>query len=283
LGNLSDEASNGFWIAGNGVNGRQGSKDGFAGYKNSGWGMSGGFDRRLAPGRFVGAAVSHSDSLLTYRDQSTGDDADIANTQVSLYGTQGVGRVFIEGMATYGRQKYDTTRNTGVAGVAAGSFDGHLWGFRIGGGVPIALWSHASITPQVGLDWDSVKQDAYTETGGSPLALSVESRSADRFRSSVGGQIDFASALGDLKVRPFLRGFWRHNLSDDGLDSSAKFVSGGASFITPGEKLDSNPYTLGAGINFYTRGSLTAALAYDGNFAEGYHSHVYQAKVRWAF
>jgi outer membrane autotransporter protein len=245
--------------------------------------MSGGFDRRLAPGRFLGGAVSQSDSLLTYRNQSAGDNADITSTQVSLYGTQNIGRVFIEGTAAYGWQEYDSTRNTGVSGVAAGSFNGHLWGFRAGGGMPIALSSHASITPQARLDWNTVKQDAYKETGGGPLALSVASRSADTFRSSLGGQIDFATRVGDFMGRPFFRAFWNHNFSNDGLNASANFVSGGSAFITPGQKLESNPYTLGAGINFFTQGAFTAALAYDGNFAKSYQSHVYQAKVRWAF
>ena len=77
--------------------------------------------------------------------------------------------------------------------------------------------------------------------------------------------------------------FWHHNFDDDGIDSDAIFISGGTNFITPGQKLDGNPYSFGAGINFFTEGAFTAAIAYDGNFAKSYQSHVYQAKLRWTF
>ena len=148
--------------------------------------------------------------------------------------------------------------------------------------MPIALSPNASITPQARLDWDSVTQDGYTESGGGPLALSVAATTADRFRSSLGAQIDFATDMGGLKVRPFLRGFWHHDFINDGIDTSASFVSGGTSFITPGQKLNRDAFTVGAGVNFYTLGSFSAALTYDGTFGESYQSHVAQAKVRLA-
>jgi outer membrane autotransporter protein len=277
------QAANGFWLMGNGVDSGQRLKNGFDGYKNSGWGGGIGLDWSMAPGRYVGAAVNYSDSSLTYRDQSAGDTADITSTQVSLYATQEAGAVYIDGIVAYGRQKYEHTRNTGVAGVVAGAYNGKTWGARLGGGLPIALSSKASITPQLRLDWDRIQQDAYVETGGGPLALAVASRSANRFRGSIGGQIDFTSGAGALKVRPFLRGFWHHNFSNDGIDTSASFVSGGSSFVTPGQKLNSDPYTLGAGLNIVSRRSFSAALTYDGTFSDSYHSHVYEAKARWAF
>jgi len=283
LGNLPDQAHNGFWVSANGVNSRQKSKDGFAGYTNGGWGMSGGFDRRLAPRQFVGGGVSYFDSSLTYRNQAAGDHADMTSTQVTLYGSQGIGRVFIDGMAAYGWQEYDTTRNTGLTGIAAGKFHGHLWGSRLSAGTPIGLSSRVSVTPEGRLDWDKIRQYGYTETGGGPLALGVESRSAQRFRGSLGGQLDFATHTGDFKAKPFVRAFWHHNFSNDAINSPAAFVSGGTSFFTPGQELDRDPYSLGAGINFYTEGAFTAALVYDGNFSKGYQSHAYQAKLRWTF
>jgi outer membrane autotransporter protein len=237
----------------------------------------------LQPGRYIGASVNYSDSSLTYRDQSAGDTAHIKSTQLLLYATQDIGAFYIDGIAAFGWQKYDGTRNGGLAGVSAGAYDGRTWSFRVGGGMPIALSSRASITPQVRLDWDNIKQDAYSETGGDPLSLSVTSRTADRFRGSIGGQLDFASGRGDVKVRPFLRGFWHHNFSNNGMDASASFVSGSASFITPGQKLEREPYTLGAGINFYGSRAFSAALTYDGTFSDSYHSHVYEAKARWTF
>jgi outer membrane autotransporter protein len=277
------QPANGFWLMGNGVDSGQDLEDGFAGYKNSGWGAAIGLDHRLAPGRFVGGSVHYSKSSLTYRDQSVGDTADVKSTQVSLYATQDFGTVFVDEIASYGWQKYNTTRNTGVAGIAAGAYDGETWGVRIGAGMPIAMSTRVSITPQVRIDWDSIKQDAFVETGGGPLALSIDTRSADRFRGSVGAQIDFSSDRGNLKMRPFLRGYWHQNLTNNGLDTYSTFVSGGTSFVTPAQKLERSDYALGAGLNFYTTRSFAAAITYDGTFADSYHSHLYEAKARWIF
>ncbi len=275
--------TNGLWLKGFGVESHQGSRDGFAGYKSNGLGLAAGLDRRFAPGLFIGAALSYSDADLKYRDQLTGNSGDVSSTQMSLYGTQDMGRFYIDGMLAYARQKYDSSRNTGIAGIAVGSYDGHQWGARIGGGMPMALSSSLSITPQIRLDWDSINQDAYTETGGGPLALNVASRSADRLRSSLGAQLDHDMAWGDVKTRPFLRAFWHHDFRNNGIDAAASFVGGGASFVTPGQKLDSNTFTLGVGVNFYTRSSFSASLAYDATLGQSYVAHVLQAKARWTF
>jgi outer membrane autotransporter protein len=276
------QTDNGLWLMGHGINRHQKLEDGFAGYKGDGWGVVGGIDHAIAPGAFIGAAVSYSDSSLDYRDQLSGSSDDIKSTQVSLYGSQDTGQIYIEGMLAYAWQKYDGDRNTGVAGIATGDYNGHQWGARFGGGMPIALAPNASITPQAHLSWDEVKQDAFTETGGA-LALAVASRSADRFRSSIGAQVDFDAGMADIKTRLFVRGFWHHDFKNDGIVTTASFVAGGTSFVTPGQELDSDPFTVGAGINFYGQGSFSAALTYDLTLGNSYQSHVFEAKARVAF
>ena len=275
--------TSGFWLKGFGVESRQGLKDGFAGYKSDGWGIAAGLDRRFATGLFIGAALSYSDNTLTYRDQLAGNTGNVSGTQLSLYGTKDMGRLYVDGVVAYARQKYDSSRNTGVAGLAIGNYDGHQWGVRLGGGMPIALASAVSLTPQLRLNWDSIQQEAYTEAGGGPLALNVASRSADRVRSSLGAQLDHDTAWGGINIRPFLRAFWNHDFRNNGIDAAATFVGGGATFVTPGQKPESNTFTLGAGINFYTRGSFAAALAYDATLGASYRAHVLQAKARWVF
>jgi outer membrane autotransporter protein len=282
LGGLRNESAgqdSGFWIAANGVSTRQDSQGGFAGYQNDGWGLSAGLDHGLAPGSYVGAAVSYSKSSLDYRDQAAGDHASVKSLQGSLYATQDLGAAYLEAMGGYGRQKYRTNRNTGF-GAAAGEFDGSLWGVRVGAGLPLTMAANVTVTPQARLEYDKVKQDGYSELSGGPLGLSVGSRSAERVRGSLGAQADFAPGAA---VRPFLRAFWHHNLTNDGLDASAGFAAGGTRFLTLGQSLDKNPYTVGAGVNLHSEGTFSAALTYDGTFSGSYRSHLYQAKARWVF
>ncbi len=286
LGGLRDvqaEAVNGAWATAYGSTSIQGREGNVAGYKNDGWGVNAGFDHRLESDVYLGAAVSYSRGSLNYRNQLAGDSADVRSTQIALYAAKDLGKVYLDGMAAYGWQKYKSTRNTGVSGVAGGAYNGHLWGFRFGGGMPLELSPSVSLTPQARIDWDSVQQAAHTETGGGPMALAIAARTADRFRGSVGAQLDFATNTDGLQMRPYLRAYWHHDFKDDGLDTTATFVSGGGSFVTPGQKLDSDTFSAGVGAIFYTQGAFSAALTYDAAFASSYQSQVYRAKARWTF
>ncbi|MDB5459628.1 MAG: outer rane autotransporter barrel domain protein, partial [Caulobacteraceae bacterium] len=278
-----EERANGFWLKGNGIKGRQGSLDGFAGFESDGWGIAGGVDHRFAPGALVGVAVSYSDTSLSYRDQLDGNKDAITSTQLTVYAAHDLGGAYIDGMAAYAKNHNKTTRDTSLSGVATGSYDGSQWGARIGGGVRMAVSSNVTVTPQAHVDWYDIKQDAYTEAGGGPLGLALDSRSADRLRSSVGAQLAFDANMGGLTARPFLRGFWNYDFKNDGVAASASFVSGGARFVTPGQRLDRNSYSLGAGVNFHAQKSLSATLAYEATLSDSYQLHTLQAKVRWAF
>jgi outer membrane autotransporter protein len=274
---------NSVWLMGDVITGRQKLEDGFAGYEDSGWGVSAGVDGRLAPATTVGVAVGYSDSELKYRDQAAGNKTDVTSTQVSLYASQDVALFYLDAAIAYAWHSFEGDRNTGATGAASGDYDGHQWGFRVGGGMPIPLSPMAWITPQAHLDWDSATQDAYTESSGDTIALAVSSRSADRIRSSLGARFDLDAGLGGLGARPFVRGFWHHDFDNDGIDTSASFVAGGAAFVTPGQEFDSDQFTVGAGVDFFSSGAFAAALVWDGTWGSSYDTHVFQAKARWIF
>ena len=138
-------------------------------------------------------------SELEYLDEATGSNDDIRSTQLSGYLGQDIGRFFLQGAAGYAWQEYDGTRDTGATGVATASNKGHQWGARVTLGVPLELSSAVSFTPQVRANWANVKQDAYNETGGGVFGLSVAAKSVDRFRGSLGGQLDFDTQMGGLR------------------------------------------------------------------------------------
>jgi outer membrane autotransporter protein len=281
---LSDSGI-GIWVAGHGLlNGRQYQVDGFSGFDGDGWGLAGGVDHRLESGTVIGAAVGYSDSELEYLNQDAGDLDDISSTQLSVYLGQDIGRFFLQGTAGYAWQRYDSTRDTGATGLATASFNGRQWGGRLALGVPLSVSSTISFTPQVRLTWARDRQNAYDETGGGPMGLAVAEKSVDRFRGSLGGQFDFGTTeMSGFKTRPFLRGFWSHQLDDKGRDTTATFLAGGGSFITPGQKLDRDPITLGAGANFFSDGPFSAGVTYDLTLGDASQSSVLQGSVNWSF
>jgi outer membrane autotransporter protein len=273
----------GFWTKAFATENRQGAKDGFAGYKGSGWGLAAGADRDFGDGLIAGLAFTYSNTSVSYRDQLQGNGAGIASYQLSAYGSQDVGPGYVEAMAAYSRQKYDSQRDTVVSGLALGNYGGDQWGLRIGGGVPYKLSADTTLVPQARLEWNQVKQNSYTETNAGALALNVAGTTADRLRSSIGAQLNHDTNLGDVKARPFARVFWNHDFKNDGVDSTASFVGGGTSFRTAGQKIDKDSYTLGVGVNLYTRRDFTATISYDHDMASGYRAHTAQAVARWQF
>lgn len=277
LRSVDETSAKSFWLKGYGVWNSQDAQDGYAGYKGDGWGGAAGFDHRFDPNFYVGAALSYADASLSYRNQLSGNSDDVKTTQLVVYGTQDMDSFYIDAAFAYAWQSYDSARDTGL-GLASASYDGNQWGARIGVGVPLDL-SGVSLTPQAHLDWYNIDVDGYTETGAGPLALAVASRSADGLRSSLGARADFGGEI----LRPFVRAFWNHDFSDNGLNTSATFVSGGASFVTPGQKLEENSYSVGAGVNFFGAGAFSGALVYDGTFSDSYQSHLVQAKARFTF
>ena len=278
-----EPAKNGAWLKGYGLKGKQGEKDGYAGYNSDGWGVIAGADREFSPGLIGGVALSYSDTSVAYNDQLSGDSSGVTSTQLSLYGSKNFGVYYVDAMLAYARQRNESRRDTVVNGYASGNYGGDQWAARIGTGVPIALTRDTRLTPQLRLEWNQVNQDGYRETGGGALALDVAANSAIRVRSGLGAQLDHDMTLGGIKTQPYVSLFWNHDFKNDGVNSDANFAGGGSTFMTPGQKLDSNTYALGVGVNLFTKDDFTASVGYYLNKGDSYTGQLAQATARWMF
>lgn len=276
------DAALGAWVKGYGSNNRQDDEDGFAGYSGDGWGIALGMDHDWSDSLIVGAALSYGRQTLRHEDQRAGGKNNVESTQISVYASQELGDFYLDYMAAYANQSVSETRAS-ASGAAFGDFDGDQFGVRVGGGLPLAVSSGLTLTPQASLEWARLELDGYTETGGGSLALAVESRSADMLSSSVGAELAFDTAMGGMSTRPFVRAHWVHSFENDGMDAAAAFVAGGDRFVTPGQPLEENSYVVGAGITVLGGETFSAGLAYDATLSETYQSHVVQARARWVF
>ncbi len=278
-----ETARNGVWAKTYSLRGSQNEKDGFAGYDSKGWGIIAGADHEFAPGLVGGVALSYSDTSVDYNDQLSGNSSRVKSTQLSVYGSKDFGKFYVDGMLAYAQQRYHSERETVVSDNASGHYDGDQWGIRLGTGLPLALTSNTSIVPQLKLEWNKVSQDGYTESGGGPLALSVDSNSAERMRSILGAQLNHDTSIGGVRVQPYVNLFWNHDFKNAGIDSAASFVGGGSAFVTPGQELDKNTYTVGVGVGLYAKENFTASIGYDLTKGSGYTAQVAHATARWAF
>lgn len=282
-GSGDGDPANGLWFKPFGGGLRQNAAAGFAGYDGSNWGLSGGYDYTFNNATTAGLAFAYTNTNIGYNDQQSGDSNKIDSYEISAYGTHDLGVAYLEAMAAWSRQTYATQRNTFLNGIASGSFDGDLWGARIGAGLPLAIHTATTLTPIVRLDWNHLSQDGYNETGAGALNLDVAGASTDRLRGSLGAQLNHDTKLLGFAVQPFARAFWHYDFMNSGVSSSASFAGGGSAFITPGQKLDHYTGTVGAGVNLFTHNNFTGSVAYDYNVGGAYQAHTAQAQIRWSF
>lgn len=155
------------------------------------WSLTAGADWRPAPGWQLGAAWSHSRDSLDYRD--SGGQSDIRFGGLLLFASREIGSDWlVHGYAGELHGGYDLRREidyriagpsgmVAVNGMATASPDARR---RLTGIALARAWSRGAWSGQfeTGLDWSDTRIDAYSESGGSGLALSVPGRSVDTRR-----------------------------------------------------------------------------------------------------
>ena len=273
-------AENGLWVNGVSIANKQDTTSGYAGFDANGWGFAMGYDQQMAPGLLLGASISMAEHSMNFKDQLAGSNTSISNQQLSLYGSKEIGKGYVEAMVSFGGNNIDFLRNAGLAGYARAQANSDQWAARIGGGYNVALTTAITMTPQVRIDWGSLNLGSYQEFGAGGLALNVNSQSLDRAHSSIGAQFDWNGGVG---FAPFLRGLWNHECKDGGSNQMAAFVNGGNSFVDIGQKVDTNAYSLGVGINFHGKSGMSASIAYDMVSSTNYQADIFLAKLFWAF
>jgi outer membrane autotransporter protein len=274
----------GFWMKGFGGHGNQDQKDNFAGYNSNTLGMSFGADTLLESNWVVGGALTFARTDVNMDDFRNGDDTNIKTYQLTGYATRNFGNWYAEGMVAYAKQKYDSSRDTTVSGIAKGKFDGDQLAARANVGLPFALNDTTTLTPMAGLEWSHLKQDGYTETGAGALSMVVQDETANRVRSVLGAKLATEKALSNgLTLLPSLHATWRHDFRNNGIDSTSTFTGGGASFTTPGQDLARNTYNLGAALAFQKSQDFTLTLQLDGERASGYSAVSGQVIGQWLF
>lgn len=274
----------GAWVKGFGHQATQALQSDYAGYRGDTWGLSMGGDTRLSEGWVAGGALSYADTRVRMRDFRQGDATGIQTYQVSAYASRQLGVFFMDGMLAYAHQDFRAVRDTGVGSLAQARFGGNQWSARLQGGAPIVLGGNAVLTPLLGMEWTKLSQSGYTETDAGALALQVDARSGERWRSLVGAKLQTALDLGQgAQLLPALRLTWHHDLHNGGLDTTASFTGGGPSFTTSGQNLARDSWSLGGGLTVQHGKALTLAVQLDGERAPGYTGYAAQLVGRWLF
>ena len=274
----------GVWAKAFGSRSDQDFADGYAGYSADTRGAAFGADTLLESQWVVGGAVSYADTDLDLENFRAGDGSEIKTYQVTGYGTRDFGNWYFESMLAYARHDYDSVRNTGIAGAATADFDGDHIAARVAIGLPIAIGDAVTVTPIAGIEASYLKLDSYSEQGGGALSMRVDGQSSNRLRSAFGAKLATAMELRNgAKMMPSVHAIWRHDFKNDGVDTTATFTGGGATFTTPGQKIESNTYNLGGAVTYQKNETFSFSVQVDGEWASGYSASAAQLVGHWRF
>ncbi|TBR39390.1 MULTISPECIES: autotransporter-associated beta strand repeat-containing protein [Dyella] len=144
--------------------------------------LTAGLDLYSSESTTIGVAASHGDSNVI----ATGGRGNIRGNAGMIYAQQKAGSVLIDGMLARGSERWTSHRNDPLGqGELESRADGHSTTASLTVRLPMDAGS-SRIEPYVGVVWQKIERDAFSETGSSPLALSLDSLSQTGTRGVVG-------------------------------------------------------------------------------------------------
>lgn len=284
LGQLAGSGQYGLWLQAFGGKSRQDLHANYSGFEANTSGLTIGADTRLSNEWIVGGAFSYGRTDVSQQDYRNGDSSDIDTYQLTAYASRDFGLWYLDGVLGYAQQNYETKRNTAVAGVAKGDFDGSQLLAKVEAGYPIALGRQLTLTPLAALEWNRLALDSYTEKGAGALSLRVNGEHTQRTASHLGARLEMAIDMNHgATLYPSAHARWVHQFDNDGTDTTAAFIGGGSSFVTPGQNLAANSYIVGVGLTYQQANGSAIGLQLDTDQATARSGYAGTVTAQWLF
>lgn len=188
-------------------------------------GVIAGFDYKLTEDLIVGVAGSYSFFDLDF-DQNidvAGGGIDSDNYMLGVYGTYGLGDLYIDGVFNYGWNEFDISRaafldsNNELVPVlnrtALANPDGEYFSASLASGYNFHYGSF-NYGPYARVAYFETEIDSYIETGAGALDLNVSEHKADSLESVVGIQFSYAFSQSFGVLVPHVKGEWHHEFKN---------------------------------------------------------------------
>lgn len=284
----------GVWIKGFGGTGEQDFREGEDGYDLQIVGFTVGADASVDFSTnfnsVMGVAFSHG--IVDVKGTATNtQNTDITLNQVALYNINTFGEgsegLYNENSINLGFYNYDTQRSVSVGsinGVADADYDGMEYGIKAGVGYNIKPAGNILVAPYVSLEYSSLDQDDYTESGTiGNAALVVQNESFDRFVSTIGAKVAARFAGNAYDFIPKLDLSWSRNISSDGQESNTSFISGDNIGKNTGIDLSDNIYNIGLGLTIVNKNDISLSFDYNLQKADEFIGHTGSIQYRLSF
>ena len=243
------------------------------GFDSDTWGTALGiekhFDTHFKAG--VGYAYSKTDISGFMRD------TDVKTHTALVYGEYKPNNWYANAVMSYGWSDYEEKKN--VAGINVKSkYDVEAFGLQAMTGYDIYT-SAFNITPEAGLRYVHVKQDAYTDTAGQR----VKSQDTDTLTGVLGAKITKSFATGNgMLLKPELKAAMTYDISHDNSKSTVTLVNGAVYSVT-GKPLNRFGVEVGGGVTAELNDSVELFLGYEGKFRKDYQDHTGMINAKYKF
>lgn len=238
------------------------------------WSFTAGFDWRVAPEFVLGIVLDGSRGTF----DGQGNSSDLDSYRGAIYGTWGSSMgLYSDFLVGYGEHNLDSTRTLGgvLGGLASGEQDATslqaMWtiGYTMGN-------QQVKHGPFIGLEYQNVDADGFTESGALPLA--VGGYEADSLRGLAGYRVN--ANYGTL--RPYASVAYAYEFEDGKNRGTASF--GGVPFRIYGAD-QSSAILITAGTGIVLTNYLTLDVGYRGEIAvdDGLTSHGGSIGLNYSF
>jgi outer membrane autotransporter protein len=267
----------------------QDERDSVSGYHSNYRGLLVGGDLQVTDNWRAGGLFSYAKTNVGNDDSNTGSSASVNSYGLTAYAGYDGKPWYVNLMAGVAQQKYSTSRAisyTGFSGNAYGNFNGLQSTASVQAGYPLALANDMTLTPMAGLTYSKLRQNGYTESGGSGAALIVSTATTTSLKSDFGAKLDrkFQTSYGDMT--PSLQLRWRHEFQNSRLNTGASFAAdttGATSFTTMGATPLRNTGVMVLGMTLARSKNVSIAANYTLEAGRGYTSQTGDVKVRWQY
>ncbi len=278
------------WMSGFGAWGSRSASGSTLGYDHETRGLSGGVNVDVGSGVTLGAAVGWAKGDITLGENGGGgDQSSLMGAITARYDGSGF---TLGGGVLYGQVDQDTVRNVSFSGFSDsvnGQTESTLFGVFAELGLPLGSTGGWAFSANVRGSYIGQRQEAYTESGTSPLRLRLDDLSTDsvegqarltaktRLWAPVQGAEETSEGL-DLRIEA--GGRYLDALGDRAIPVT--FAASNAGVVLQGDTRNSVQGLLGLGLDYTTRNQMTFSLGYQGEVGQT-DRHSVQGRVSIAF
>lgn len=290
VGDVRHGEGNRIWLNGFGAWGKRSASGTTLAYDHDTRGMSGGINFDAGNALTFGAALGWAKGDITLGSNGGGgDQSSILGSVNARYSGTGF---TLGGGLLYGKVDQDTLRNVSFNGFSAsvdGSTDSKVFGGFAELGLPLGSTAGWAFSANARGSYIQQKQDAYTESGTSPLRLSVGELKTSTLEGLA--KLTAKTSLWDgdqggeetsngLDLRIDLGARYLGTLGDR--EIPVTFAASNAGIVLQGDTRNTLQGLFGLALDYTTRGGVTLSAGYRGEVGKT-DRHTLQAGVSFAF